>query len=172
MATVEEYMAKKYTRKIEPSDEGGYIVTYPDLPGIIAHSDDYHDAIKAAEELKEAWFKACIEEGIPIPEPSTENDFNALVIKVFEVVVKGAKQGNITTVEFASNWLKHWEKDQDWVKLTSTMVFLSSPSIWSKVSAAAKNEDVTEGHMASTVFLTAIADAEPNNDWSIGKYDA
>jgi len=71
MATLEEYMAKDYPMLIEPGEESGFIVTFPDLPGVIAHNDIREEAIKSAERLKELWIGGRLDLGWPVPEPGT-----------------------------------------------------------------------------------------------------
>ena len=69
MTTLEGYMAMSYPMNIDPGEESGYIVTYPDLPGIITHSDDLADAVRKAEELRALHLEVMIEDGDPIPLP-------------------------------------------------------------------------------------------------------
>ena len=69
MPTLEEYMAMSYPMNIDPGEESGYVVTSPDLPGIIAHNDDLADAVRKAEELRALHLEVMIEGGDPIPLP-------------------------------------------------------------------------------------------------------
>lgn len=69
MDALKKFMAKTYPMLIEPGQESGYIITYPDLPGIIASSEDQEDAIQAAEELREEFFLEYQRRGWTIPEP-------------------------------------------------------------------------------------------------------
>ncbi len=53
-----------------PEDEGGgYVVTFPDLPGCIADGDTVEEAIAEARDAFAAWMAAVQEdkEKIPIP---------------------------------------------------------------------------------------------------------
>ncbi len=68
MTELTDYMAAHYKMEIEQdADEGGYVVSFPDLPGCITCSDTLEGAIAAAEDAKQEWITAAIEEGIDIP---------------------------------------------------------------------------------------------------------
>ena len=71
MKTLNDYMAMSYRMEIvEDKDEGGFVVSYPDLPGCITCGETTDDAIKNAEDAKREWLIAAMEEGIEIPEPN------------------------------------------------------------------------------------------------------
>ena len=69
MESLEFYMALKYSMQIEPSTEGGYVVTYPDLPGIVAEGDTVEEACANAEDLREDWTALTLENGWEVPMP-------------------------------------------------------------------------------------------------------
>lgn len=65
------YLSLHYQKVItEDFDEGGYIVSFPDLPGCITIVDNLSDVEEMANEAKEIWIKAAIEDGYAISEPS------------------------------------------------------------------------------------------------------
>ena len=67
-------MKLPYKMLIVPdSEEGGFAVSYPDLPGCISTGDTIEEAIKNAEDAKKEWISAAIEEGISIPEPTSDD---------------------------------------------------------------------------------------------------
>ena len=71
---VNEYMSKKYRFElVEDSSEGGYVISYPDLPGCLSSGETVESAIKNGEDAKREWFYSMIELGNTIPEP-----FNAM----------------------------------------------------------------------------------------------
>ncbi|MCQ2549983.1 MAG: type II toxin-antitoxin system HicB family antitoxin [Lachnospiraceae bacterium] len=73
MRTVDEYMKLPYKMEIIPdTEEGGYVVSFPDLPGCLTVGDTIEETIKNAEDAKRSWFEAAIEDGFSISEP---NDF-------------------------------------------------------------------------------------------------
>lgn len=77
MKTIEEYLALPYRMEIVPDpDEGGFVVSYPDLPGCITCGETLESAIKNAEDAKCAWITAALEDGITIREPESLDDYS------------------------------------------------------------------------------------------------
>ena len=55
-----------------PSDEGGgYLVTFPDLPGCLADGETIEEALQEARDAFEAWMMAEQEDKGTIPRPKT-----------------------------------------------------------------------------------------------------
>lgn len=72
MKTLSEYMEMPYKMEIiEDKEEGGFVVTYPDLPGCITCGDTIETAVKNALDAKRAWITAALEDGIEIYEPES-----------------------------------------------------------------------------------------------------
>lgn len=77
MKTLEEYMAMPYRMEIvEDKDEGGFVVSYPDLPGCLTCGETIENAVTNAVDAKKAWLEAAIEEGIDIYEPDSLDDYS------------------------------------------------------------------------------------------------
>lgn len=77
MKTLEEYMAMPYRMEIvEDKDEGGFVVSYPDLPGCLTCGETIETAVTNAVDAKKAWLEAAIEEGIDIYEPDSLDDYS------------------------------------------------------------------------------------------------
>ena len=73
--TVNEYMAMSYRMEIvEDKDEGGFVVTYPDLPGCITCGETIESAVANAVDAKKAWLEAALEEGLKIQDLLSRND--------------------------------------------------------------------------------------------------
>lgn len=71
------YMNLPYRLEIVPDiEEGGFGARYPDLPGCISCSDTMEGIIANAEDAKRAWLAAALEEGLPIAEPSPNDDLS------------------------------------------------------------------------------------------------
>ena len=71
MKNINYYMALPYKMEIvEDKDEGGYVVSYPDLPGCITCGETIETAIANANDAKKAWIEAALESGIEIQEPN------------------------------------------------------------------------------------------------------
>lgn len=54
---------------VPDTEEGGYVVFFPDLPGCITCGNTIEKALANAEDAKKAWLEAAIEDGITIHEP-------------------------------------------------------------------------------------------------------
>ena len=70
MKTLNEYLALPYRMEIvEDRDEGGFVASYPDLPGCITCGETVEAAVANARDAKRAWLEAALEDGITIQEP-------------------------------------------------------------------------------------------------------
>lgn len=75
MKTLNDYLTLPYPMEItEDPQEGGFVISFPDLPGCISCGETIETAINNARDAKEAWLTAAIEEHLSVPEPiDTEN---------------------------------------------------------------------------------------------------
>ena len=70
MKTLNDYMEMSYRMEIiEDKEEGGFVVSYPDLPGCITCGETVESAIINALDAKKTWLEAALEEGVEIHEP-------------------------------------------------------------------------------------------------------
>lgn len=70
MKTLEYYMELPYKMEIVPDRyEGGYVVSFPDLPGCLTVGETIEEALKNAEDAKRVWLEAALEDGVRIREP-------------------------------------------------------------------------------------------------------
>ena len=77
MKTLNEYLALPYRMEIvEDREEGGYVVSYPDLPGCLTCGETIESAVENARDAKKAWLEAALEEGVSIPEPDSLEDYS------------------------------------------------------------------------------------------------
>ena len=80
MKTLNDYMALPYRLEIvEDQEEGGYVVSYPDLPGCITCGDTIEEAMNNAKDAEKAWIEAALEEGMEINEPDSIEDYSGQV---------------------------------------------------------------------------------------------
>lgn len=71
MKTVDEYMTLPYRMEIIPDIyEGGFVASFPDLPGCVTMGDTIEEVYKNAIDAKRCWLEAAIEDGYPISEPT------------------------------------------------------------------------------------------------------
>ena len=70
MRTIDEYMKLRYRMEVvEDPDEGGYVISFPDLKGCITCGETIEVALENARDAKREWLTAAMEDGYPIPEP-------------------------------------------------------------------------------------------------------
>ena len=53
---------------VEPLEEGGYVATSPDVPGLVAQGRSMTETVEIAQGLVRKIVESCIEHGDPIPE--------------------------------------------------------------------------------------------------------
>lgn len=69
---IEYYLSLPYRIEIVPDpDEGGYVASYPELPGCITCADDMTTVLANAQDAMRAWIAAAIEANQEIPEPDS-----------------------------------------------------------------------------------------------------
>lgn len=72
MKTLDDYMAMPYPMElVEDKEEGGFVVSYPDLPGCITCGETIESALANAKDAKRVWIEAALEDGIEIDEPNS-----------------------------------------------------------------------------------------------------
>ena len=75
--SIEYYLSLKYPYKIETiseEDGGGYLISYPDLPGCISDGDTIEETLLNGEDAKKSWLKTAFEKSINISEPNSLQD--------------------------------------------------------------------------------------------------
>ena len=73
LRTVDEYMALSYRMEITSDPyEGGFVVSYPELPGCITCGSTINRALTNALDAKRAWFEAAVADQIKIPDPKNK----------------------------------------------------------------------------------------------------
>lgn len=55
---------------VADQDEGGWVIFYRDLPGVMTQADTYEEVAFMARDALETWVEFQVEEGRPIPDPS------------------------------------------------------------------------------------------------------
>ncbi len=75
--TLEEYMKKPYKMEIIPdTEDGGFVVSFPELPGCITCAESFETALQNATDAKQSWLEAALEEGLVIPEPGELEEYS------------------------------------------------------------------------------------------------
>lgn len=77
MRTIEEYLNMPYKMEIVPDTaEGGYVASFPELPGCITCGETVEDAVTNAIDAKKEWLEAAIENGIEIFCPDSADKYS------------------------------------------------------------------------------------------------
>lgn len=77
MKTLNDYLEMPYRMEVvKDPDEGGYVVSFPDLPGCLTCGETIERAVENAQDAKKVWLEAALEEGIAIPEPDSLDDYS------------------------------------------------------------------------------------------------
>lgn len=77
MKTLNEYLDLPYRIEVVPDTaEGGYVASYPELPGCITCGDTAEEAIANAIDAKREWLAAAFEDGIKLPLPDAEENYS------------------------------------------------------------------------------------------------
>ncbi|MGB6745544.1 MAG: type II toxin-antitoxin system HicB family antitoxin [Terracidiphilus sp.] len=60
----------QYPVRLKAAEEGGYIVTFPDIPEAITQGEDVEDALRHGADALESALEFYFEDRLPIPSPS------------------------------------------------------------------------------------------------------
>lgn len=69
-------------RPLSPEDGGGWLATFPDLPGCMGDGETPAAAIEDGFDAAAAWLKVAQESGDPIPEPGAGGESGRFVARV------------------------------------------------------------------------------------------
>lgn len=77
MNKLDYYMGLPYRMELIPdTDEGGYVIRYPELPGCFTVGESMSEAIANAEDAKRVWLEAALEDGVRIAEPDSLDNYS------------------------------------------------------------------------------------------------
>ena len=106
MKTLNDYMSMSYRMEVvEDKTEGGFVVSYPDLPGCITCGETVESAISNALDAKKAWLEAALEEGVEIHEPDSLEDYSGqfklrMPKQLHRVIAERAEEEGISMNQF------------------------------------------------------------------------
>lgn len=77
MKTLDYYLELSYRMELlEDKDEGGFVVSFPDLPGCLSCGETVESAVSNAMEAKKVWLESALESGVTIHEPDSLEDYS------------------------------------------------------------------------------------------------
>ena len=71
-----------YPVHLEPAEEGGFVVTFPDIPEAITEGDDETEALVWAQDALETMLESYVDDKQRIPYPSALNGRPAVILPV------------------------------------------------------------------------------------------
>jgi antitoxin HicB len=82
--TLDYYAKLPYTIILEKyEDQGTYwVARIAELPHCLIHGDTPEQAIKEIEEVKKDWIKSNLEDGLPIPEPTSKKYSGEIRVRI------------------------------------------------------------------------------------------
>ena len=69
-------MSLRYRVMLEPSPEGGWITSIPELPGCITQGETKEEALLLIEDAKAGWIEIALQDGEIIPEPDAKEKYS------------------------------------------------------------------------------------------------
>jgi antitoxin HicB len=69
-------------RPLSEEDGGGYLVTFPDLPGCMSDGETPEEALDHGKDAFRCWMRAHIGDGRPIPKPFSGGESGKFVQRV------------------------------------------------------------------------------------------
>lgn len=77
MKTLDDYLKLNYKMEIVADrDEGGFVVSFPELPGCLSSGETVEQAVANANDAKRAWLVAALEDGTPIATPDSLKNYS------------------------------------------------------------------------------------------------
>jgi predicted RNase H-like HicB family nuclease len=69
-------LALEYPFSVMADPDGGYVISFPDLPGCITEVDSLEEVGRAAKEARDLWLESAYAHGLDIPEPSYPEEYS------------------------------------------------------------------------------------------------
>jgi predicted RNase H-like HicB family nuclease len=121
--TVDEYT---YTAVFEPAEEGGFIVTFPALPGVVTEGDTLEEAQAMAADALRGYLESLAKDGIPAPieDASMKTEWrqrngdpierHAHQVARITLALEDAKSGRPGIPhEAVDEWMASWDTDHE-----------------------------------------------------------
>ncbi len=125
--SLEYYLSQSYPFNIETlseEDGGGYLISYPDLPGCFSDGDTTEESIEMGEDARHAWIQTRYEDGFDIPEP-----FSSYARYSGRITLRAPKTLHRKLIEQA---------EKEGVSLNQYLLYLLSKELFLKYSFAKK----------------------------------
>ncbi|MCD8293784.1 MAG: type II toxin-antitoxin system HicB family antitoxin [Clostridia bacterium] len=95
--------------------EGGYVVSFPDLPGCLTCGETLEEAMANAEDARRCWLEVAVEQGYDIQEPGkwdSPEQFKLRIPKsLHEQLIEGASKAGMSLSRYCVNLLSKGSMD-------------------------------------------------------------
>ncbi len=104
---LEYYLSLAYPFEAAADKDGGWVVTFPDLPGCMTQADSMDELADMAEDARRAWIESAYEDGdvIPLPSypPAYSGKFNARLPKsLHQQVAEAAEREGVSLNQYVT----------------------------------------------------------------------
>ncbi len=112
---LEYYLKLNYPIEISevPEDDGGgFFASIPILSGCMSDGETIEEAYRNIAEAKHEWLASMIERNLPIPEPTTENNFSGkFVVRIpkslHKLLAEQSQKEGVSLNQFIANSLSY-----------------------------------------------------------------
>lgn len=98
-------------RPLTEEEGGGWLITFPDLPGCMSDGETPEEAIQNGKDALECWIAACKEAGRKIPQPGTSSSgkFITRIPKSLHArLISRAKQEGVSMNALVSSFIAEY----------------------------------------------------------------
>ena len=150
-----DYMAMSYRMEIvEDKDEGGFVVSYPDLPGCITCGETVESAVANALDAKKAWFEAYFQNN----DCETLMQISRLMQSLKISLTGNYKEGKIKRTLLDSGWFAVNQRQLDLYKKLYRAI-CESNKYWYKTFSGIYSDDLVS-FIALLQFMNHFSDAD------------
>ncbi len=98
---LEEILTRAYPYEVTADPDGGYVITFPDLPGCMTQVESSSDVGPMADEIRTLWIETAYEMGQEIPLPSQREEYSGklnvrLPRSLHRILARAAEQDGLS----------------------------------------------------------------------------
>lgn len=108
--SLSDYLATAYPFNVVAESDGGYFVSFPDLPGCMTQVARIEEIGAAADEVRELWLETVYEQGQDIPEPSYRAGYSGKFVlrlprSLHRTLAESAEREGVSLNQYATSLL-------------------------------------------------------------------
>lgn len=108
----EQGLESLYPYRVEPDEDGGYVIVFPDLPGCMTQVEDAAEIGPAAKEIRELWLETAQAHGMTIPPPTPSSSYSGkFVVRVPRTLhrdlAESAAREHVSLNQYVATLLAH-----------------------------------------------------------------